>query len=83
VTSMDELSRAVAAPWAARGSVFSRPGLARPVAWATPHDLDRLRASHARGRLGEPLVPTSVASPRLGDELAVNSESAAAAVRSW
>jgi hypothetical protein len=53
------------------------------VAWATPHDLDRLRASHARGRLGEPLVPTSVASPRLGDELAVNSESAAAAVRSW
>jgi hypothetical protein len=39
------------------------------VAWATPHDLDRLRSSHARGRPGKPLVPTSVASPRLGDEL--------------
>ncbi len=49
--------------------MFSQPGLARPVAWATPRDLDRLRASHARGRLGKPLVPTSVASPRLGDEL--------------
>ena len=69
MTAMNELSRADAAPWAARGSMFSQPGLARPVAWATPHDLDRLRASHARGRLGEPLVPTSVASPRLGDEL--------------
>ena len=69
MTAMDELSRAVGAPWAARGSMFSQPGLARPVAWATPHDLDRLRASHARGQLGKPLVPTSVASPRLGDEL--------------
>ena len=49
--------------------MFSQPGLARPVAWDTPHDLDRLRASHARGRPGKPLVPTSVASPRLGDEL--------------
>src|ERR1700689_2835323 len=66
---MDELSRAAAAPWAARGPVFSQPGLARPVAWATPDDLHRLRASHARGQLGEPLVPASVASPRLGDEL--------------
>src|SRR5580693_3898408 len=66
---MNELSRTAAAPWAARGPVFSQPGLARPVAWAAPHDLDRLRASHARGQLGEPLVPTSVASPRLGDEL--------------
>src|SRR6202034_837286 len=48
---------------------FSQPGLARPVAWATPQDLGRLRASHARGRPGKPLVPTSVASPRLGDAL--------------
>jgi thioredoxin reductase (NADPH) len=39
------------------------------VAWATPDDLDRLRAGHARGRLGRPLVPAGVASPRLGDEL--------------
>src|SRR5246127_5826271 len=66
---MNKLSRADAAPWDARGSMFSQAGLARPVDWATPHDLDRLRASHARGRLGKPLVPTSVASPRLGDEL--------------
>src|SRR5579862_4300085 len=66
---MSELSRSAAAPWAARDPVFSQPGLARPVAWATPHDLDRLRASHARGQLGKPLVPTNVASPRLGDEL--------------
>jgi len=67
---MDELSpAAAAAPWAARGSRFSQPGLARPVAWATPRDLDSLRASHARGRPRRPLVPTSVASPRLGDEL--------------
>src|SRR5579863_3676160 len=65
---MNELSR-TAVPRAARGPVFSQPGLARPVAWDTPHDLDRLRASHARGQLGKPLVPTSVASPRLGDEL--------------
>ena len=69
MSGMDELSRADAAPWAARGSMFGRPGLAGPVAWATPPDLDRLRAGHARGRLGEPLMPTSVASPRLGDEL--------------
>src|SRR5690349_1127477 len=66
---MNDLSRAAAAPWAARGSMFSRPGLARPVAWAAPHDLDRLRARQARGALGKPLVPASVASPRLGDEL--------------
>src|SRR5271170_5336236 len=66
---MNELSRTAAAPWAARGPMFSQPGLARPVDWATPHDLDRLRASRGRGQLGEPLVPTSVASPRLGDEL--------------
>ena len=69
MTTMDDLSPAVAAPWAARGSMFSQAGLARPVAWATPRDLDRLRATHSRGRLGKPLVPVSVASPRLGDEL--------------
>ena len=69
MTAMNELSRTAAAPWAARGSAFSQPGLARPAAWAAPHDLDRLRASHARGRPGKPLVPTSVASPRLGNEL--------------
>jgi thioredoxin reductase (NADPH) len=68
---MNKLSRTDAAPWAARGSMFSQAGLARPVDWATatPRDLDRLRASHARGRPDRPLVPTSVASPRLGDEL--------------
>jgi thioredoxin reductase (NADPH) len=66
---MSELRRAEAAPWAARGSMFSQPGLARPVAWANPRDLDQLRASHARARPGKPLVPTSVSSPRLGDEL--------------
>src|ERR1700728_4033883 len=66
---MNELSPAGAAPWAGRGSVFSQAGLAGRVAWAAPHDLDRLRASHARRRPGKPLVPTSVASPRLGDEL--------------
>src|ERR1700757_4160515 len=66
---MNELSRADAAPWAARGSMFSQPGLARPGDWATPDDLVRPPASHARGRPGKPLVPTSVASPRLGDEL--------------
>jgi thioredoxin reductase (NADPH) len=48
--------------------MFSQAGLARPVAWTTPRDLDRLRES-ARGRLGRPLVPTSVSSPRLSDEL--------------
>jgi thioredoxin reductase (NADPH) len=48
--------------------MFSQAGLARPVAWTTPRDLDRLRES-ARGRLGKPLVPTSVSSPRLSDEL--------------
>jgi len=69
VTAMDERSRADAAPWAGRGSVFSQAGLARPADWATPDDLDRLRASHGRRRLGRPLVPTSVASPRLDDEL--------------
>src|SRR5690349_18042147 len=66
---MKELSRTDAVPWASRGPIFSQAGLARPVDWSTPDDLDRLRASHARGRLGKPLVPTSVASPRLGDEL--------------
>src|SRR6202050_2247802 len=66
---MDERSPAAAAPWAARGSMFSQPGLARPVPWATPRDLDSLRGRHTRGRPVKPLVPTSVASPRLGDEL--------------
>src|ERR1700758_205056 len=66
---MDELSRIAAAPWAARGPVFSQPGLARPVGWAAQHDLDRLRAGHGRKRPGKPLVPTAVSSPRLGDEL--------------
>src|SRR6185437_10956937 len=66
---MDERSSADAAPWAGRGSMFSQAGLARPVDWATPQDLDRLRASHSRRRPGRALVPTSVASPRLGDEL--------------
>ncbi len=37
--------------------------------WASPGDLDKLRASHARSRLDKPLVPTEVASPRLGPEL--------------
>jgi len=69
VTAMDERSSADAAPWAGRGSMFSQAGLARPVDWATPHDLDRLRASHSRRRPVRPLAPTSVASPRLGDEL--------------
>src|ERR1700685_1793803 len=67
---MDRRNRAEAAPWAARDAMFSQAGLARSVPWATPRDLDRRRASHARGgRPGKPLVPTSVASPRLGDEL--------------
>src|SRR6476660_5988569 len=66
---MKKLSRTDAVPWASRGPMFSQAGLARPVDWSTPDDLDRLRASHARRRLGRPLVPTSVASPRLGDEL--------------
>src|SRR6185437_154000 len=66
---MNELPRAAVAPWARRGSMFSQAGLARPVDWASPRDLDRLRASRARERLDRPLVPTSVASPRLGDEL--------------
>jgi thioredoxin reductase (NADPH) len=57
------------ARWAARGSMFSQAGLARPVPWADPRDLARLRASRGRGRVGTPLVPTSVASPRLSDEL--------------
>ena len=66
---MDELSRADAALGTGRGSMFSQPGLARPVAGATPQDLDRLRARHASGRRGKPLVTADVASPRLGDEL--------------
>ncbi len=66
---MDRRIRANAAPWARREAMFSQAGLARPVPWATPRDLDRLRAGHARGQLGNPLVPTSVASPRLADEL--------------
>jgi thioredoxin reductase (NADPH) len=66
---MNELSRAGVAPWAVRGPVFSQAGLARPAAWAAPGDLDRLRASRGRGRPGKPLVPASVASPRLDDEL--------------
>ena len=66
---MNELPRTAAAPWAARGPVFSQPGLARPVTWAAPHDLDRLRADRARGRPGRPVVPPGAASPRLGGEL--------------
>src|SRR5580658_10158245 len=66
---MNQFPRTAAAPWAARGPAFSQPGLARPVAWAAPHELDRLRADQARGRRGGPLVPASEASPRLGDEL--------------
>ena len=54
--------------WLARSRSRSC-GVAQATGRATPRDLDRLRASHARGRLGKPLVPTSVASPRLGDEL--------------
>ena len=69
MSAMDELSRADAALGAVRGSMFSQPGLAGPVAGATPQDLDRLRARHASGRRGKPLVPAGVASPRLGDEL--------------
>lgn len=70
MTAMNDLSRAVTAPWAARRSqMFSQAGLTRPVTRATPQDLDRLRASRARGWLSRPLVPTSEASPRLGDEL--------------
>jgi thioredoxin reductase (NADPH) len=68
VKVMKRLSRSDAVPWAARGPLFSQAGLARPVTWTTPRDLDRLRES-ARGRLGKPLVPTSVSSPRLSDEL--------------
>src|SRR5260370_143147 len=66
---MDELPGADAAPWAARGSMFSQPGLARPVAWDTPGDLDRLRASHAGGRPGKPLVPASAASPLMANDV--------------
>src|SRR3989440_1818340 len=66
---MNKLSRADAAPWAARGSMFSQPRVARRLPGTSTHHLDRLRASHARGRPGKPLVPTSVASPRLGNEL--------------
>ena len=42
-----------------------------PGRWPGPHRMIWIgcAASHARGQLGEPLVPTSVASPRLGDEL--------------
>ena len=72
--AMDRRSRAATAPWDARGAMFSQAGLARPVAWASPQDLDRLRdldqlrARHPRGRLGRPLVPVSEASPRLSPE---------------
>ena len=55
MSAMDELPRADAAPWAVRGSMFSQPGLAGPVTWATPQDLDRLRARNAPGRLGQAL----------------------------
>src|ERR1700761_2545092 len=55
--------------WAARRAGFSQAGLAEPVAWADPREVARLRASRGRGRPGQPLVPTSVASPRLSDEL--------------
>ena len=42
-----------------------------PGRWPGPHRRiwTRLRARHATGRLGKPLVPTGVASPRLGREL--------------
>jgi hypothetical protein len=66
---MDELSGAAAAPWAGRGAAFSQAGLAGPVAWASPQDLERLRARRPRAQLGRPLVPVSEASPRLGGEL--------------
>src|ERR1700728_5089629 len=66
---MNKPSRPVAAPWTARGSMFSQPALARPVGWDTPRDRERRRPGRARGRPGEPLVPTSVASPRLSDDL--------------
>ncbi len=69
MAAMNEPPRRVAPSWAERGSMFSQAGLARPVDWATPQDLGRLRASHARERPGKPLVPTSVASPRLGHDL--------------
>src|ERR1700760_1068878 len=55
--------------WAARRAGFSQAGLAEPVPWADPREVARLRASRGRGRPGQPLVPTSVASPRLSDEL--------------
>src|ERR1700728_4819208 len=66
---MNERPRPVGPPWAQRGSMFSQPGLARPVDWASPQDLGGLRARHARERPGKPLVPTSVASPRLSHDL--------------
>jgi len=66
---MDELSRADAAPGAARGSMFSHPAWPVRRPGATPQDLDRLRARHASRRRGKPLVPAGAASPRLGDEL--------------
>src|ERR1700749_2066845 len=55
--------------WAARRARFSQAGLAEPVPWADPGDLARLPASRGRGRPARPLVPPSVASPRLSDEL--------------
>ncbi len=69
MAAMNELSRTAATPRAARGPAFSQAGLARPVDWATPRDPDRLRAGRERGPRRKPLVPVSVASPRLGKEL--------------
>ncbi len=73
MAALSELSRSAAAPWARRGPVFSEAGLGRPVAWAAPQELElelgRLRADQARRRLGGPRVPSSVSSPRLGEEL--------------
>ena len=69
MTSMNDLLHVHPPRPGPRVAPCSSARLARPVAWAAPDDLDRQRASQARGALGKPLVPASVASPRLGDEL--------------
>ena len=66
---MDELAAPGAASEPASGSVFSDVGLARPVAWKTPSDLNPLRAADRPGQPGKPLVPPKAASPRLADKL--------------
>jgi thioredoxin reductase (NADPH) len=50
-------------------SVFSGPGLVRPVTWSAPPNLTPLRASDAPELQAKPLVPVKAASPRLGPEL--------------